>query len=229
MKPNFYFILILMVLLGASACGQKTIHIVYSTSVSYKNPQIGDTDKMEEMKSMFESVKMEVFANDKFCRVNTSDYQGTQSVIIDRKTKNAIILDARARAAAHTTIDELKKESTQENEYTVTLTDSVKKIAGYTCKKAIVTTKEGRDSIPIDIWYTTDLNLGDLGGTPLGFGNTPGAPIEVCFRYGFINMTYTASKIDLNATVNSNTFDMAIPKGYESFPLNVLENIGSGN
>lgn len=63
MKLNFLFTFILAVVLSTGAFGQKTTHIVYNMSVSSDNPQ------MQSMQSMFEGSKMEIFANEKFCRV----------------------------------------------------------------------------------------------------------------------------------------------------------------
>lgn len=217
MKLNFFFTLILTALFGISAFGQKNIHIIYNMSISSDNPQ------MQSMQSMFEGSKLEVYANDKFCRANLSlGSLTTTSTIVDLSSKNAVLLitSMAGNMAMKLNADELKEKNAQQNNLAVTLTDSVKKIAGYTCKKAILT---ANDSIKFDMWYTTDLNLGNLSGTPLEYDKIPGTPMEFSVQKGPITMKCTASTIDLNATVDSTTFDMTIPEGYKIMSLDDLK------
>lgn len=220
MKLNFFFAFFLAALLSSSAFGQKTTKVVYSMSMASDNPQ------MESMKSMFEGSKLEVLANDKFCRANvTLGSLTTTSTIIDATTHNAILLmtGMTGNMAMKLNADDLKKQDAQQNEFAVTLIDSVKEIAGYNCKKAIMTTD---DSMQFDMWYTTDLKIGDLSGTPLEYGKIPGVPLEFSMHKGPLTMKCTATTIDLNATVDSSTFDMTIPDGYKLMTLDDLKKMG---
>ena len=101
--------------------------------------------------------------------------------------------------------------------------DSTKTIAGYACKMAIVTTKFGGNSMSTVIWYTKDLPLKKpipTGGGRFGFGglnNLDGFPMA--FSTALPNgatITYTVNKVDANANIADNTFD--IPKGYDVKP-----------
>lgn len=189
-------------------------------SIASDNPQ------MESMKSMFEGSKLEILANDKFCRANlTLGSFTTNSTIIDASTHEAVLLmtSMAGNIAMKLKADDLKKESAEQNNVSVTLIDSVKKIAGYDCKKAILTTD---DSMQFDMWYTTDLNIGDLSGTPLKYDKIPGVPLEFSMHKGPMNMKCTATAIDLNTTVDSTTFDMTIPEGYKLMNLDDLKQMG---
>lgn len=220
MKYNFFFALLLSVMFGSSVYAQQTTQIVYEMSVATDDPQ------MEAMKSMFEGSKLEVLANDKFCRANISlGSLTTTSTIVDATSKNAVLLisSMAGNMAMKLNADELKEQNAEQNKVAVTLTDSVKKIAGYNCKKAIMTTN---DSIQLDMWYTTDLDMGDLSGTPLEYDKIPGVPLEFSMHQGPVNMKCTATKIDANATVDNSTFDMTIPEGYKLMTLEELKSMG---
>lgn len=220
MKLNFLFTFLFTALLSSSVFGQKTTQVIYNMSIASDNPQ------MQSMQSMFDGSKLEILANDKFCRADmTLGSLTSTSTIIDVTSQNAILLmtSMAGNIAMKLNADELKEKNAEQNNISVTLTDSIKKIAGYNCKKAIVATD---DSIKFDMWYTTDLNIGDLSGTPLAYDKIPGVPLEFSMHKGPVNMKCTATKIDLNATVDSGTFDMTIPEGYKLMTLDELKKMG---
>jgi GLPGLI family protein len=103
--------------------------------------------------------------------------------------------------------------------------DSSKTIAGYACKMAIVTLNFGGRSMNTVIWYTKDLPLKKPiptggGGRGFNFGgvnNLDGFPMA--FSTALPNgttITYTVNKVDANANINDNEFD--IPRGYDVKP-----------
>ena len=101
--------------------------------------------------------------------------------------------------------------------------DSTKTIAGFACKKAVVNTSFGGRQIVTNIWYTTDLPLkeplpqGGRGFGAGGFSKLKGFPMayDITMSNGF-SMQYKVTKVELNAKVNDNEFD--VPKGYDVKP-----------
>ncbi len=100
--------------------------------------------------------------------------------------------------------------------------DSTKVIAGLTCKKAVATTNFGGRTVTTVIWYTKELPLKQplpTGGRfNLGGMNTlDGFPVAYTTTLpNGAMLQYQISKVDQNATINDNTFD--IPKGYDIKP-----------
>jgi GLPGLI family protein len=103
--------------------------------------------------------------------------------------------------------------------------DSTKKIAGYTCKKAVVTMSFGNRSISTEIWYTTDLPIkepiqtggGGRGFNFGGFNDLKGFPMA--FTTNISNgprIEYKVTKITTNADIKDTEFD--VPKGYDVKP-----------
>jgi hypothetical protein len=100
--------------------------------------------------------------------------------------------------------------------------DSSKVIAGLNCKKAVATTNFGGRTLTTIIWYTKDLPLKQplpTGGrfNMGGMSQLDGFPVAytITLPNGAV-MQYQISKVDQNANINDNTFD--IPKGYDLKP-----------
>jgi hypothetical protein len=122
--------------------------------------------------------------------------------------------------------------------------DETKEIAGYKCKKAVVTvTNPQTGSMDITLWYTPDLKLPKItsAGGSIGGGNAMdgiadainGMALETSFEVpqgG--NMTIKATKVDLKADIKDEVFkvpsDFEI-KSYKEFKEEMKGMMGGGN
>ncbi|MEO9257539.1 MAG: hypothetical protein ABI207_04100, partial [Crocinitomicaceae bacterium] len=145
--------LLLVAILSNVTFGQDTKHLVYNITISGDDPQV------EMMKSLMDGAKMELYSNDKFSRVDFSlGTVMTTNTIVDLAKKQALTLMSgmMGKTATKMTLEELeaKKASTKKPE--VELIDETKVIAGYTCKKALITMEDGTE---LETWYTDEIKL----------------------------------------------------------------------
>jgi hypothetical protein len=84
---------------------------------------------------------------------------GNQSVIIDYEAKNRISMMNMMgqKYAIQETAEDIEKELANQPKPTVQYSDETKTIAGYTCKKAIVTVDEDGQKTNYEVWYTTEI------------------------------------------------------------------------
>jgi hypothetical protein len=133
----------------------------------------------------------------------------------------------------------------------VEYTNETKKIAGYTCKKALIKTGGGgggqgggqRSQASVtEVWYTPDFKLaggfnvpglgggpgrGMMGGGMSGLEQIEGFPMEVSMERGNgMKMHMVVSKIQLDADIPDKEFE--IPKGYDVKPMSEMMNRGGG-
>jgi len=86
-----------------------------------------------------------------------------------------------------------------------TYTDETKKIGGYNCKKAVLSTKfdkiKGLEYVaPVEAWFTPEIQTGGIGIQYLH--GLPGLMLEVTSYFDEGTITFTATSIDLNLERN---------------------------
>lgn len=125
----------------------------------------------------------------------------------------------------------------------VKITEETKDIAGYKCKKAIITstTKSGEKS-EVTVWYTPDLKMpkmasagGGMGGGPTSMisGSIDGLPMEIVTEVPQMGtMTMKTTTVDLKADIKDDVF--AVPtdvelKSYKEFREEMKGMMGGGN
>lgn len=220
MKLKTILILLFAALFSSASFGQGTTHIVYDVSVTSNNPQ------MQSMQSMFDGSTMEMYSNREYCRANmVLGSISKTTTITDLKTKNGIVLISSmvGKMAMKMTPEDFDKKKSDTANVKVQLIDSTKRIAGYECKKAVLTINNG---FSFDMWYTKDIDMGEITGMPDGYEKVPGTPLEFTVNQGPMKMTYTASKIELNTKVDDSVFDMKIPEGYKLTSMDDLKKMG---
>ncbi len=208
-----------------------------------------------------ESKSTVYFKGDMIKTYNESDF-GNTTVIIDKKNKKTTTLtEAMGRktgfysteadeAAMRQRMDSVRQareqqannqNNTEAPEARIINTSETKKIAGYTCKKAIIQTKNRQGAITeAVVWYTPDFKMspgypvaGNTGGGGFGRGmrgqGSGGFGIagldkidgfvmgyEVKRPNGF-EMSMEVTKAELDPTIDDKVFE--IPKGYDVKPI----------
>lgn len=211
--------LMLALLLGSTSFAQDVAHLSYTVSVSSDNPQ------MASMKSMMEGSKMDIYINGKFTRTDFNlGTLTTTTNIIDQTGKNVLMLInsemGGQKIALKSTLDEMDSEKNEQGDPKISLSGDTKEIAGYSCKKAIITLSNG---MSFNLWYTNKIKIGDLRGTDASFKGIDGVPLEYTIYQGPLKMEFTFTKFEPNAKVADDFFSMAIPDGYKEMTKEDLQ------
>jgi GLPGLI family protein len=109
-------------------------------------------------------------------------------------------------------LDEINKELSDQPKPSVKPGNETKEIAGYKCKKAIITISKNGSQSDYEIWYTDE-----LGGKETNFGNPlyqdiDGMLMEFTFQERSITMKYTVTKVEAK-TLTDTYFE--IPPDYQ--------------
>lgn len=203
------------------------------------------------------------FKGDMIKTHSESDF-GNTTVIIDKKNKKTTTLTeamgrktgfyttAEDEAAMRQRMDSMRHERAQSansqpgmGETEIVNSNETKKIAGYTCKKAILKTqtRQGTANKAI-VWYTPDFKMAPgypAGGNPAGSGfgrsmrGQRGAGFGMAgldkidgFVMGYevkrpngFEMNMQVTKIELDPVIEDKVFE--IPKGYDIKPLKEMQ------
>lgn len=203
-------------LLVVSSYAQSTGKIIYDMTFSSDNPD------MAMASSMLAGSKMTISFMPKKSKIEISmGMFGKFTTIADTKKKKVLMLvDMMGQKnAAEDKVDKAKADSARAST-TVRLVNETKVILGYTCKKAIVTDKEGKEMI---FWYTEDIKM-DLSGQKQFNTNVPGVVLEFATNQNDMVISFLASSIE--KTVDKKEFDMKIPEGYTLKTAEEMQMVG---
>lgn len=151
---------------------------------------------------------------------------GTVVTIADEKSKKTLSLTNAMgqKLAMEGAIDESQNTQTTAKGFQFTKVDETKTIAGFTCKKVIVTTQTGEEMI---MWYTTDITAYSKGQQFYN-GNIPGFPLEYSTTTQGMKMKFTATSVE-NKVSDKKIFDMKIPDGYtKKTQEELMQQMGGG-
>lgn len=277
-----YAVIAVLVLSGLNSVAQQKIvdrAIVRSkTEITFpQNPNRqadGDGDGGGFPAGM-ESKNTVFFTKDFVKTFNETDF-GNNTVIIDKQNKKTTtIIEAMGRKTGYYSTEadeaEMRKkmqqrmdsmrqarggQNNQNNttplEVEIVKTEETKKIAGQTCKKAILKTKSRQGEVSeITVWYTPDFKMaegypasgnagiggggrgfsgGFGGGNRMGLGGLAGLDKIEGFVMGYemsrpngFAMIMEVTKIELNTEIPAKTFE--VPKGVELKPASEMQNM----
>jgi len=126
---------------------------------------------------------------------------------------------------------QLKNDPTKKEDKSpvIKYTDETKQIAGYTCHKAEVTSKDKQgQSVTTDVYYTDQLPA--YTGPKGQFKGLKGFPLEYSVQQRGISILYSATSVD-RKSITDDTF--TVPSGYkvmtqEEIMQDVQKNMGGG-
>jgi GLPGLI family protein len=149
----------------------------------------------------------------------------TTSTISDSKTKSAItLMDIMgSKYAIKTTEAELKKDQPKEDP-TVKITEETKKIAGYDCKKAIVTMGD-KEKSTINIYFTPEIGSKDMNWSKPEFKGIDGFPMEFEMKQNGMNMHMIAKSVSTE-TITESKF--VVPADYKETTQEELQKMFGG-
>lgn len=220
MKFNTIWAVALMLVFALSASAQKD----FQGTVVYGMEYIELPAQMEGMEAMLPKEMTMMIKGDR-TRVDQALGMGMrQSSIIDTKNKTMVMLmDMMGqKMKVQMDLDEMEqkeKSKGKKSDVKIEYVDEQKTIAGFKCKKALVTSKGDENSI--EVYYTEDLpssasrEFEGLKGFPLEFGKADAG----------MSIKITATQVDRSKVDDSN-FD--IPEGYQEMDPAMLEKIMGG-
>lgn len=202
-------ILLLLVFLGPLAVmAIKPFEGVITYNITYP-----DSKFTESQLKMFPKI-LTVSVKGNKSRTELSTGMGNQVSINDCSEKTVInLIDMMGQKyATKKTSQDIEKELAKEPPAKVNVTAETKTIAGYLCKKAIVTTEQDGEKTTYEIFFTAE-----FGGKGVNFDNPlykdiDGVLMEFLMKTPQFTMKFTASGVEKKAVASK---DFEIPEGYK--------------
>lgn len=201
----------------------KEGYIKYECEVSASDPQ------MEMAVAMMEGSTMETCFTETMTRTKmTMGAFITNTTIVDIEKNEMLMLMSgmmgeMAIPISSDEIDEMEAEGDDEDTE-VELINETKKIAGYKCKKAIVTTGDEE----VEMWYTEELDV-NRKGSKVGHNGVPGYPLAFSSSNSGLVMEFTAVEVVGSLTDDQKeSMTLEIPEGYEVKSMDDLKKMGGG-
>jgi hypothetical protein len=210
MKKIFLFAVAAVLIVSAKAvkAQEKLKEGKVTMEISYP-----DAEEMnDQMLAMMPKESITYFKDGKTRTEIVTGY-GTTILLYDPDKKESYMcMDIMGRKSAiKSTEEDMEKQKAEMGEYDVKLSDDTKKIAGYTCKKAIITYK--KDGTSTDVWYTDALPHNP--NSKYSWKGVDGYPLEFMMEQktqgGNIKMKLTCTKVE-KTTVSDDKFK--VPDGF---------------
>lgn len=163
--------------------------------------------------------EMTMYIKNEKARIEQNTGMGTTITIVD-KTKNEtiILMDMMGMKNAYKGASDEKKDGSTEKPV-IKLSSETKTIAGYTCKRADVTTKVDNEEVTNTIWYTDQLP----SGLTKGVDGIDGFPMEYSVKASGMTMAMTVKSITAEKVPDSY---FTIPDGYSVKSMDELQKMG---
>lgn len=201
----------------------KEGHVTYKIDISTENPD------MEMVVGMMQGSTLDIYFKEKMTRAEMKmGSMMNMTTISDEKSGKLLMLMSGmiGKKAISTTTEELSsKDEKEKPKYEVELVDETKDIAGYKCKKAVLTDEEGNEST---FWYTEEIEVSKKGQNYLN-ENVPGYPMQYEINNSGLVMGMTVTNITKELSKSDlKLFDMSIPEGYAEMTMEELQQMGMG-
>jgi hypothetical protein len=221
MKSSLTFVLLFLV--SAALVAGKPFDGVITYKISYP-----DSKYSEAQMNMFPKV-MTVSVKGSKARTEMNVGGGTTVEILDyvAKTKVALINMMGQKFAIKQTREEIEKENADAPKGSINVTNETKNIAGYNCKKAIVTTDEDGVKTTFEVWFTEEIGSKDANFDNPLYKDINGVLLEFSLKTPQIAMKFSATSVE-KKTVPAKDFE--IPADYTLTTQEELKSkFGGGN
>jgi hypothetical protein len=204
---NSILTFILLIGLSATMMGERPFEGIINYKISYP-----DSKFTEAQLNMFPKV-MTISVKGSKARTEMNVGGGTTVEIVDyvAKTKIALINMMGQKYAIKQTAAEIEKENAEQPKGEVNITNETKNIAGYTCKKAIVTTNDDGVKSTLEVWFTEGLGGKDVNFDNPVYKDINGVMLEFSLKTPQATMKFSATSIDKQSVAAK---DFEIPADY---------------
>ncbi|MEI6899056.1 MAG: DUF4412 domain-containing protein [Bacteroidota bacterium] len=180
--------------------------------ITYKI-SISDSKFSESQLAMFPKT-MTVSVKGTKSRTELNSGMGTQIEITDYtdKTKISLLNMMGQKYAIKQTAADIEKENTKEPKGKVEITSETKTIAGYSCKKALVTTEEDGEKTVFEVWFSEDFGMKEMNFDNPLYKDINGALMEFTQKTPQFSMKFSVSSIEKKSVPAK---DFEIPSDYK--------------
>jgi GLPGLI family protein len=212
MKKTFRILaiasILALILPVLTIAGGKTFEGVITYKISYP-----DSKFTESQLAMFPKM-MTVSVKGSKSKTEMSTGMGNQTEITDYAEKIKItLLDLMGQKyAIKQTAEELQKEMDKDPAGKVEITGETKTIAGYACKKALVTVEEDGEKTVYEVWFTNELGSKEVNFDNPLYKEIDGLLMEFSMKTPQFSMKFTVSSVDKKAVPAK---DFEIPPDYK--------------
>jgi hypothetical protein len=205
MKSALTFVLLFLV--SAVLMAGKPFDGVITYKITYP-----DSKYSEAQLNMFPKV-MTVSVKGTKARTEMNVGGGTTVEILDyvAKTKVALINMMGQKFAIKQTKEEIEKDNADQPKGTVTVTNETKNIAGYNCKKAIVTADDDGVKTTFEVWFTEELGAKDANFDNPLYKDINGVMLEFILKTPQVTMKFVASSVEKKSVSDK---DFEIPADF---------------
>lgn len=194
---------ILMLFLVGTFLGAKAQRVIAECTVNYTIVTDNETDK--EVAASFKASTKTVYIKGNESRTDLVTPSFSQSFLYDKSSGEAVVLREFGENKFMNKLDNAKwrQQFARYLGAKLVVQPETKSIAGYTCKKALLTLIDGKT---FQLYYTPDM-VPSVREFEYQFKDIPGFVLEYEVEQGGKKITYTASKVNLSP-VPASKFDI---------------------
>lgn len=186
--------MLIAIVLGTSIQAQ-----VKEGSIKYKMELTGAPGG-NDMAAILGNASMTIyFKNDKSLTDMVSPVY-TMKTLTDSKGMLMVMETIGQKSFTRNTNEELAKEKPKSYDPQVVITKEKKKILGYDCTKALITTKDSKDKLSTTVmWYTDKIRCAAIAGITNTdvLGKIKGTPLQIEIDKGAVKSRITAAEISV--------------------------------
>ena len=217
-KTSVLLLITALIITGQAFAGGKDFNGIIVYNITYDD----DTMDPQMMAMMPKTMKMKIKGESSRTEINMG--MGTATVVFNGEDKSGFtLMDLMGQKfAIKMTADEIDSEIKKLPEMNVEITNETKEIAGYTCKKAILTI-EGEEH---NVFFTEELGDGKINLSNPIFKDIKGVMLEYSFEEEGIYQKLSAVSVEKKKVADS---EFEMPEGYQVVTQSELEGMFGGH
>ena len=224
MKKLLSFMMVAAIIMGfASSAISKDFSGVITYKISYPGMEIDAS-----MAAMMPKMATLTIKETKSKFEISMGQMGTQIQIIDGEAKTVTsVMNMMGQKFYYVeTEDDINEEIAENENVDFQVMDETKEIAGYECKKAVVTVKDGGEEMQFTVFFTEEIGSQSLNIDNPYFKDVPGAMLEFEIDTGAGTMKMEAISVDKKKVADT---EFEVPEGYdEKTPEEIEAMFGGG-
>jgi GLPGLI family protein len=177
-------------------------------------------DQMKQMEAMLPK-EMTVQIKDGYSKTTQPNAMGGETVVISeiQSGESITLMDMMGNKVALRTKAEDLKEKQEEADVEIEYLDETKEIAGYDCKKAIITAGDGSEIV---VFYTEELPSANVGNQAQ---QIDGFPMQMEISQEMFTMISSVSSVEKGKVKK---IKMEVPEGFKEMTQEELQNMMQG-
>jgi hypothetical protein len=219
----FSFVMCFMLISSYTVMSGKPFEGVITFKITYPDNKFSESQMAMFPKVLTVSIKGSKSRTD----LQMSGMNTVEITDYNDKTKVALINMMGQKYAIKQTTAEIEKEMAQSGTTTVELSEETKVIAGYTCKKAIISVNDDGVKSTFEVFYSSELGSKMANFDNPQYKDIDGVLLEFLLKNRDVNMKFTATSVE-KKSLPANDFE--IPSDYTLTTQDELKSkFGGGN